>query len=269
MADDLLLAQRVALAGARVGLRYFADLAQLKQDRKADGSIVTEADRAVEAAIRAVIAEHRPDDDILGEEQGQISQGSGERRWIIDPIDGTAMFVAGDDRWLVLVALEVAGVVQAGVAVVPAQRTIWWAGRGSGAFVAKFSGDTIGPAQPITTASPTGEFRQRRLGVVPVEQQLSDAERELVAPLRAATREEPWPTHAGLLVAGGDLDLAVQVRGKAWDYAATSLIVEEAGGCFTRFESALRPGAGSALYSCDVATRQAALAVVNPERECG
>jgi histidinol-phosphatase len=259
MADDLLLAQQVALAGAEVGLRYFADLAQLKQDRKADGSIVTAADRAVEAAIRAVITTHRPDDDILGEEQGQLSQGPGERRWIIDPIDGTALFVDGDDRWLVLVALEVAGVVQAGVAVVPAQQTIWWAGRGAGAFVAKFAGDAIGPAQRITTANPTGEFQRRRLGVVPVEHQLSEAERELVAPLRAATREEPWATHAGLLVAGGQRDLAVQVRGKTWDYAATSLIVREAGGCFTRFESALRPGAGSALYSCNLATQDAAL----------
>ncbi|WP_433534585.1 inositol monophosphatase family protein [Micromonospora sp. CA-249363] len=140
MENDLLLAHRAALAGAAVGLKYFATLAQLPRELKSDGSVVTEADRAVEAAIRKVLADARPDDAVLGEEEGQSGRGS--RRWIVDPIDGTALFIAGDDRWLVLVALEEAGEVVVGVAAVPAQGSIWWAQRGGGAFRADFSGPT-------------------------------------------------------------------------------------------------------------------------------
>jgi histidinol-phosphatase len=68
MESDLELARRAALTGAAVGLRYFAALAQLPRQLKADGSVVTEADRAVEAAVRGVLAEARPDDAVLGEE---------------------------------------------------------------------------------------------------------------------------------------------------------------------------------------------------------
>src|SRR4051812_1363767 len=105
MDTDLDLARRAALAGAALGLRYFAALADLPSERKADGSVATAADRAGEAAIREVLTEARPGDAILGEEGGSTG-GSADRRWIIDPIDGTALFVAGDDRWLVLIALE-------------------------------------------------------------------------------------------------------------------------------------------------------------------
>jgi histidinol-phosphatase len=113
MTDDLRLARRAASAGAAVGLRHFAALTDLPRELKADGSIVTAADRAVEVAIRDVIAAHRPDDAILGEEGGLT--GAGGRRWIIDPIDGTELFLDGDDRWLVLIALEQDGEIVAGV----------------------------------------------------------------------------------------------------------------------------------------------------------
>ena len=93
---DLQLAQRAALTGAAVALPHFAALADLPREVKTDGSVVTAADRAVESAIREVLTAARPGDAILGEEEGQT--GTGGRRWIIDPIDGTALFVDGDDR---------------------------------------------------------------------------------------------------------------------------------------------------------------------------
>ena len=74
---DLALAQRAALAGAELSLRYFARVSQLEQDLKADGTIVTEADRAVEEEVRRILLEARPDDACLGEETG--ASGSGRR----------------------------------------------------------------------------------------------------------------------------------------------------------------------------------------------
>jgi histidinol-phosphatase len=185
---------------------------------------------------------------VLGEEAGQTGRGS--RRWIVDPIDGTALFVAGDNRWLVLVALEEAGEIVVGVAAVPAQGRIWWARRGGGAFEADVSALTVTDPRRI------GVDRDRpdvlpgsRLGVIPTDDQLSQAERRMIAPLSAVTSTTPWRTHAALMVACGGLDLAIQTRGKVWDYAATSLILEEAGGRFSGLDGRSRPTPGPALFA--------------------
>jgi histidinol-phosphatase len=262
MEDDLQLARRAALVGAEVGLRYFATLAQLPQQLKSDGSVVTEADRAVESAIREILAEARPDDAVLGEEAGQT--GRGDRRWIVDPIDGTALFVAGDDRWLVLVALEEAGEIVVGVAAVPAQGRIWWARRGHGAFGSDVSGSTLTGQRRIAVEGDRPDILPgSRLGVIPTNDQLSRAEREMVAPLTAVTVTAPWSTHAALLVACGQLDLAVQARGQVWDYAATSLIVSEAGGRFSGLDGQARPVPGPALFARSSALHAEALRFLN------
>jgi len=251
MDSDLRLARDAALAGAAIGLDYFAALTRLARERKPDGSVVTEADRAVETAIRTVLADARPDDAVLGEEAGQTGRGS--RRWIVDPIDGTALFVAGDDRWLVLVALEEAGEITVGVAVVPAQGRIWWASRGGGAYTARVAGATVTGARRITVATDRPDtLPGGRLGVIPTGDGLYDTERAMLRPLTRLAPPRHWPAHAALLVAGGEFDLAVQARGQLWDYAATSLIVAEA------VEPAV-PAAGAALFARSAALHEAAL----------
>jgi histidinol-phosphatase len=246
---DLAVARRAALAGADVALRHFRAPGAPPPERKADGSVVTPADRAVEVAIRAVLRRERPGDAVLGEEAGP-SGPAGRRRWIVDPIDGTALFVAGDDRWLVLVALEDDGRVVAAVAAVPAQARMWWAERGGGAHR---SGLSDRGGQPIAV----DRRRDRPLaGIVPLA--LSPAEAAMVAPLDTVATTADWAAHPGLLVADGSLDLAVQTRGKVWDYAATSLIVEEAGGVFSMGDGSRRPGTGTAVYARDPDTHAAA-----------
>lgn len=243
METDLQLAQRAALIGAGVALPHFAALAELPRELKADGSVVTAADRAVEAVIREVLAEARPGDAVLGEEQGQA--GDGSRRWIIDPIDGTRLFVAGDDRWLILVALEVDGEVVTGVAAHPAQGSIWWAQRGGGAFEGRIVGGRVVADTPVRVSG-TGGPAGSRLGVVPEEWHP-----ELVAPLRAVAAEARWPIHPALMVARGELDVAVQTGGQVWDFAATSLIVTEAGGTFGGLAGNRRPAPGASAYCRD------------------
>ncbi|GAA0234431.1 inositol monophosphatase family protein [Cryptosporangium japonicum] len=258
MDTDLLLARRAALAGAAVGLRHFAALTGLPREYKADGSVVTAADRAVEAAIRAVLAEERPGDAVLGEENGQT--GESDRRWIVDPIDGTAMFVAGDDRWLVLVALERDGEIVAGVVVVPAQGRIWWATRGGGAFAARYAGEAVEDGRRLhVDRSRPDVLAGSVLGVIPDDDGLRPAEREMLAPLTAVTSKTAWGVHAALLVAGGEFDLAVQTRGHVWDFAATSLIVTEAGGCYSGLDGRTTPGRGASVYSCGAGLHAEAL----------
>jgi histidinol-phosphatase len=251
--SDLELARTAALAGAEVALRYFAELADLPWERKADGSVVTVADRATEAAIRAVISAARPQDAILGEEGGET--GAGTRRWIIDPIDGTASFVSGDDRWLVLVALEEAGEIVAAVAAVPAQHKVWWARRGGGAF----EGPLDGTRESRIHASPRARgLTGSRVGVIPVAPNLFPSDVAISAPLTAVASEVDWDVHAALMVANGSLDLALQTRGKLWDFAATSLIVTEAGGCYGGREGIRGPQEGVSLFASDPALWTAA-----------
>jgi histidinol-phosphatase len=235
--DDLELARRAALAGGDVALRYAEALADLPHERKADGSVVTEADRAVETTIRAVLAAERPGDAILGEEGGQ--SGEGGRRWIIDPIDGTALFVAGDDRWLVLIALETDGEVVTAVAMHPAQDRVFWAQRGEGAFEAA----PDGPGERIAVSADRPDtLAGSRLAVIPTDPAVAP-------PLLAVVPEVAWPRHPALMVARGDLDLGVQTAGQIWDFAATSLIVEEAGGSHHNLAGGTRPAPGSSLYA--------------------
>lgn len=279
--DDLQLAHRAALAGAAVAMRYFAAFAGLRHELKVDGSVVTDADRAVEAAVRDVLAEARPRDTILGEEGGESAgrsadampgkrggdtAGAGRRRWIIDPIDGTALFVSGDDRWLVLLALEEDSEITLGVAVVPARGRLWWARRGYGAWESRVDGGA--PRRVSVAAHGPDRPRGSRLGVLPTFDDPQTGANvvpkapEVVAPLLAVTPALPWALHPPLLVARGDLDLAVQTSGMVWDFAATALIVSEAGGVYRGLDGGLRPHAGPSLFARSDALAEAALRVL-------
>ncbi len=246
-ASDLDVALAAARAGGDVALRHYATLADLPRELKADGSVVTAADRESEEAIRAVLARERPGDAILGEEGG--ATGAGSRRWILDPIDGTASFVSGDDRWLVLVAIEDGGEMVAGVAAIPAMDQVWWATRGGGAYCARLDGTqqrrvTVGADRPAALAGST-------VGVIPALPNYLESDRLAAAPLVARATETAWELHAGLLVADGRLDLAVQTRGQLWDFAATSLIVTEAGGVYGGSDGIRGPRPGASLFARD------------------
>ncbi|MFN8516386.1 MAG: inositol monophosphatase family protein [Chloroflexia bacterium] len=260
LADDLALAQRAALRGAAVALGYWGRVRSLAQELKADGSIGTEADRAVETEVRRVLLAARPGDACLGEETGET--GSGPRRWVLDGIDGTAVFVVGDDRWQILIALEAAGEVAVGVAILPAQGQIWWAARGHGAFVGEFSGSSIANARRLAVR-PVTDLTASRLGIVPLVEALPEPYLRVIALLRASANEHPWWAHAALLVAAGELDLAVQVGGSRWDYAALALIVTEAGGAFARVADQPPPVMNTMLYSTGEPLHTAALALIH------
>jgi histidinol-phosphatase len=150
------------------------------------------------------------------------------------------------------------------VAAVPAQGRIWWAQRGDGAFEADISGLSLTNERRIAVDHDRLDIlRGSRLSVIPTDGELSQAEREMIAPLNAVTPATPWSTHAALLVARGQLDLAVQARGQVWDYAATSLIVEEAGGRFSGLDGRSRPRPGPALFARSAALHAAALQILN------
>jgi histidinol-phosphatase len=117
-AEDLKLAHELADIADAIALPRF--MAQdLQVETKPDDSPVTDADRATERAIKAKLAEARPNDALIGEEYGDIA-GTGNRTWIIDPIDGTANFMRGVPVWASLIALSVDGKPVVSVVSAPA-----------------------------------------------------------------------------------------------------------------------------------------------------
>src|SRR5918995_3918703 len=129
MHPDLAFALELAdLADAITAERFQAD--DLVVETKPDLTPVTEADRAVERALRKRIGEERPGHGVVGEELGADEQGS--VRWILDPIDGTKNYLRGIPVWATLIALEREGRVEVGVVSAPALHRRWGAAPGGG-----------------------------------------------------------------------------------------------------------------------------------------
>ncbi|MEA2025357.1 MAG: inositol monophosphatase family protein [Chloroflexota bacterium] len=105
----------------------------IKIETKPDASFVTEADTAVERAIRERISARFPDHGLVGEEYGEALSDSG-RRWIIDPIDGTHNYMRGVPVYATLLALEIDGEMAVGVVSAPALHRRWFSWQGGGAW---------------------------------------------------------------------------------------------------------------------------------------
>ena len=129
--DDLALAHHLADVAAAVTLPGFG--ARLDVELKADRTVVTALDAAAERAVRQALAEHRPDDGVLGEEHG-LEPGRSGRVWVLDPIDGTRMYAEGIPLWTTLLALRDPSGVLVGVADAPASGLRQHAARGDGAW---------------------------------------------------------------------------------------------------------------------------------------
>ena len=244
LAADLQLALRLADRADQISVSRFRDR-DLHVETKPDRSPVTEADLAVERAIREVLAEERPADEILGEEYG--TEGDTVRQWIIDPIDGTANYLRGVPVWGTLIALALDGVPRVGVVSSPALGRRWWAVTGGGAW---------------TTDAPGGEPRPLRVsGVSDLEhaslsfQSIAQWDEagyldRLIALSRRVWRDRAYgDMWAYMLLAEGLLDAVGEFGVKTYDLAALIPIVEEAGGTFTSVDGTPGPGNGSSLAS--------------------
>jgi histidinol-phosphatase len=209
----------------------------LAAERKADGSPVTEVDRAVEQRLRERLAGARPEDAVLGEEHG--AEGDAGRRWILDPIDGTKNYTRGIPVFATLIALEEGGAITLGVVSAPALGRRWWGVRGHGAFA---DGRPLAVSrvnrldEAVVTFSDPASWRSRgRL----------DA---LLALAEAAWHVRAFGDFWGhMLVAEGVADVAAEIGPRLWDLAAAQVIVEEAGGRFTGLDGAAAPDRRSGL----------------------
>src|SRR3954454_23475288 len=132
--DDLRLAHLLADDADSLTTARFKAL-DLHVMSKPDLTPVTDADEGVEEAIRRTLSRVRSRDAVLGEEQGNI--GHSQRRWVIDPIDGTKNFVRGVPVWATLISLMVDDEVVVGCVSAPLLQRRWWASKGGGAWTGR------------------------------------------------------------------------------------------------------------------------------------
>jgi histidinol-phosphatase len=265
--DDLALAHALAdLADAITLDRYQSQ--DLVITTKPDNTPVTDADRAVETAIREALATHRSGDGLVGEEFGSDKGNSG-RYWVIDPIDGTKNFMRGVPTWATLIALvqvDAAGdeEVVVGIASAPALARRWAAAKGHGATV-RFNGadsnaDFVDSSDEYSDDSNSLNSNEKKIAVSKVSS-LSDASISYSDFVGWGERLEPfqkmlagaWRTRgigdfwSHMLVAEGAVDVAIEPSLALWDMAALDIIVREAGGTFTNTAGHSGPFGGSGV----------------------
>ena len=244
MTADLDFAHRLADAADGISTARFR-ANDLRVATKADRSHVTDADQAVERAIRELIAAERPGDAIFGEEYGAL--GDSTRQWIIDPIDGTANYLRGVPLWGTLVALSVDGEIVAGVASMPALNQRWWAEKGAGAW--KRTGRHAEPERLHVSA--TASLDEASVSFQSIHQwRAAGYLDKLLALLEDVWRDRAYgDLWSYTLLAEGLIDAVGEFDVKAYDIAPLLLIVEEAGGRFTAANGESGPWHGSALAS--------------------
>ena len=256
--DDLALAHALADLADAISLdRYQAQ--DLVITTKPDNTPVTDADRAVETAIREALATHRHTDGLVGEEFGS-DKGTSGRYWVIDPIDGTKNFMRGVPTWATLIALvqvAASGVeeVVVGIASAPALARRWSAAKGHGAFVRFNPGDVDELSEEFDASASERKISVSKVAV------LTDASISYSDFVGWGDRLEPfqkmlanaWRTRgigdfwSHMLVAEGAVDIAIEPKLAVWDMAALDIIVREAGGTFTNTAGQNGPFGGSGV----------------------
>lgn len=220
--------QNVAVMAARRGgailIRNLNKLDKIKVEKKGHNDFVSDVDRAAEAAVIEVIQNHYPDHAILAEESGV--RGESDTVWIIDPLDGTTNFLHGFPQFCVSVGVQVKGRMEAAAVYDPMRQELFAAARGDGATLDDRKIRVSGRREMEFALVGTGfPFRQADREMGPYLGMLGKVVKHTAGVRR--------PGAAALdlcYVAAGRLDGFWETGLKAWDLAAGSLIIREAGG---------------------------------------
>lgn len=232
MSGDLALAERAARRAGQLLMERYGGPARGVGRKSSLTDMVSDADREAEQAIKELLAAERPEDGLLAEEGSSREVESG-RRWVVDPLDGTTNFLYGYPAWCVSVALEDSSGGLVGVVHDPLRDETFTAERGAGA---RMNGEPIavsGHDEPATALVATGfgYDAERRAWQAETLTRVLPRVRDIRRG-GAAALDLSW-------VACGRLDGYYEYGLQAWDWAAASVIVKEAGGTTRRLEGAV------------------------------
>jgi len=255
---DLDVANAMADAAQNVTLALFRAPELLTSNKEASGfDPVTQADRDAETAMRAVLAELRPDDGIWGEEHGQQDGISG-RRWVLDPIDGTRGFISGLPLWGTLIGLEdqVASKVLLGMVDQP------------------YIGERFVGCEGSAVLMRGGESRELR---VKGTKNLKDAILFTTFPEVGTAQDQAafnrvsakvlltrygTDCYAYALLAAGQIDLVIEAGLNAYDIMGPVGLIEAAGGVVTNWEGGPVHLGGRALAASSAELHAQALELI-------
>lgn len=232
--DDLDLATQAAEAAGKILLGFWSRRDRLTVAHKRAGDFVSEADIASENHLRGVVLEARRGDQWLGEEGG--ASGSGGRRWIVDPLDGTTNFLRGIAHWAVSIALEVDGHLTLGVVHDPLKSETFAAYLGRGATL-NGAEMTVSSTRHISdalfgTGIPFGQMEH-------IDDHAADIAR--LMPHCAGVRRMGSAALDLAYVASGRLDGFWERRLQIWDVAAGLVLLREAGAAVEGWDTDERP----------------------------
>jgi histidinol-phosphatase len=226
---DLAVALKLADVADRVARSRFL-ATDLVVDSKPNGSPVCDADRAIEAAVVSILEEHYPTVPVFGREHGPSFDGA-PTYWAIDPIDGTASFIAGGAGWGFLASLTRDGVPAVAVASSVAIGRRWWAAAGRGALVRSLPDGT----PTALTVSTRDQVRHASVGWWDGWRTTAPGRVSALEPilrtLRGSGASVAANGAAALAVAAGDLDGAVMrnPNGEPHHSSVFEVLVREAG----------------------------------------
>ncbi len=227
MARELEVALEAATAAGRVLSENFGREQAVRFKGEVD--LVTEVDERAEGVIGDVLRKAFPDYGMLAEEGGRLP-GEGDSRWIVDPLDGTTNYAHGLPIFAVSIALERAGEVVLGVVYDPMREETYVAERGGGATL---------DGEPIRVSDTDEPIRALLVTGFPYDRDDMQAAVELFGRLTVLTQGVRRLGSAALdlcYVAAGRVDAFYERGLHAWDVAAGSLILEEAGGTITDYQ---------------------------------
>jgi histidinol-phosphatase len=232
---ELAFAHELADAAGAIAMSFFRGSFEVRH--KADRTPVTEADLAIEAMIRQRVHERFPGDAVLGEESGL--EGHSDRRWVVDPIDGTRNFADGVQIWANLIALSVDERPVVGVVNAPALGERYAAVRGGGATLND---------EPLEV-SKADRIGRSFVCYGEIDDLLAGPDAAAVLELlRDSRRNRGFGDFWGhMLVARGSVEIMLEPSLSTWDFAALQVVVEEAKGRMTTFEGTPLAHGGSVL----------------------
>ncbi len=222
---------------------------------KSDGSPVTIADKECEQLIRKRISKMYPEDNILGEEEGESKPGSNNRKWIVDPIDGTYNYARRIPIFATLVALEQDGEIVLGVVHAPAMQETYWAERKKGAYK---------NGVPIRVSSISAlEESQINFGGPNriIESGLWNGLTDLIS---QTARQRCYGDYLNFgTVFEGKAEACLEVGVKTWDLAPMKILAEESGGKFTDLQGQPSIDSGSCIVSNGIVHEQVQQILLN------
>ncbi len=242
---------------ARAAILPFFRQPDLQADNKLESGFdpVTIADREAEKAMRAVLAQYRPDDSILGEEFGHTAGTSG-RTWVLDPIDGTRGFISGTPTWGVLIAL----------------------GTDAGPFLGVIDQPYIGERFTgmdgvAVSTGPTGQHKLATRKTRRIEDAIvfttypevgtpTDAKAFHAVAQNAKLTRYGMDCYAYALLAAGQVDLVIEAGLNSYDIQAPIALIQAAGGVVTDWQGNPAHEGGRALAAANAELHAAALEIL-------